>query len=104
MVPNEFFSKKLSETMHDVSNDLVPSNLKDVFLPTAKVHSYNTRSSFSNNFFIKKSRLEIKRKSLVCEVLWHKLPTKLWMQPKVKFKKKIRWMTLQHSRTRGQLQ
>ena len=35
--------KLLAETMHDVSNDLVPSNLKEVFLPTAKVHSYNTR-------------------------------------------------------------
>ena len=35
--------------MHDVSNDLVPSNIKNVFLPTAKVHSYNTRSSASNN-------------------------------------------------------
>ena len=34
--------KLLAETMHDISNDLVPSNLKEVFLPTAKVRSYNT--------------------------------------------------------------
>ena len=52
--------KLLAETVHDISNDLVPSNLKEVFLPTAKVHSYNTRSSASKNFFIKKSRDQTK--------------------------------------------
>ena len=86
--------KLLAETMHDVSNDLVPSNLQDLFLPTAKVHSYNTRSSASNNFFINKSRLEIKRKSFsrVGVRLWNELPTKLRKQPQTKFKKKIRWI------------
>ena len=81
--------------MHDVSNDLVvPSNLQDLFLPTAKVHSYNTRSSASSNFFINKSRLEIKRKSFsrVGARLWNELPTKLRKQPQTKFKKKIRWI------------
>ena len=42
--------KLLAETMHDVSNDLVPSNLKDLFVPTANIHSYNTRASVSKNF------------------------------------------------------
>ena len=86
--------KLLAETMHDISNDLVPSNLKKNFLPKAKVHSYNTRSSASKNFFIKKSRLEIKRNSFsrVGARLWNELPTKLRMQPKIKFKKKIRWI------------
>ena len=46
--------KLFAGTMHDISNNLVPSNLKEVFLPTAKVHSYNTRSSASNNFFYQK--------------------------------------------------
>ena len=73
--------KLLAETMHDISNDLVPSNLKEVFLPTAKVHLYNTRSSASKNFFIKKSRLEIKRNSFsrFGARLWNELPTKLRM-------------------------
>ena len=30
--------KLLAETMHDMSNDLVPSNLKDLFVSTAKIH------------------------------------------------------------------
>ena len=77
--------------MHDVSNNLVPSNLKDVFLHTAKVHSYNTGPSASKNFYIQISRLEIMRKSLsrVGVRLWDELPTKLQMQPKMTFKKKI---------------
>ena len=49
--------------MHDVSNDLLPSNLKDLFVPTAKIHSYNTRASVSKNFYIQESNTEIKRKS-----------------------------------------
>ena len=39
--------KLLAETMHDVSNDLVLSNMKDLYVPTAKIHSYNTRASVS---------------------------------------------------------
>ena len=56
--------KLLAETMHVVSNDLMPSNLKDLFVPTAKIHSYNTRASVSRNFYIQKSTTEIQRKSL----------------------------------------
>ena len=47
------YYKLLAETMHDVSNDVIPS-------PTVKIHSYNTRSSVSDNFYILKSKLEIK--------------------------------------------
>ena len=64
--------KLLAKTMHDVSNDLVPSNLKDLFIPTAKIHSYDTRGSVSKNFYIHKSNTEIKRKS------FSRTGTKLW--------------------------
>ena len=47
--------KLLVETLHDVNNDIIPSQLKALFIPTAKIHSYNTRSSVSNNFYIKKN-------------------------------------------------
>ena len=49
--------------MHDVNNDLIPLQLKDLFIPTTKVHLYNTQSSVSSIFYIKKSKLEIERKS-----------------------------------------
>ena len=42
-----------------LGNDVVPSQLKGFFIPTAKIKSYNTGSSVSNNFYMKKSKLEI---------------------------------------------
>ena len=54
------YYKLLAETMHDVNNDVIPSQLKstikDLFIPTAKINSYNTRSSVSNGFYIKNSK------------------------------------------------
>lgn len=78
--------------MHDVNNDVIPSQLKDLFIPTEKIHSYNTRSSASNNFYIKKSTLEIERKSFsrIGAKLWNEIPTKLRTLPKFIFKRKIR--------------
>ena len=83
--------KLLAETMHDVSNDLVPSNLKNLFVPTAKIHSYNTRASVSKNFYIQKSNTEVTRKSFsrIGAKLWNEIPTNLRALPKVTFKKKI---------------
>ena len=48
---NWLYYKLLAEMMHDVSNDCVPPNLRGLYLPAKKVHSYNTRSSVSDNFF-----------------------------------------------------
>ena len=78
--------------MHDVSNDVIPSQLKDLFIPTVKIHSYNTRSSVSDNFYIKKSNLEVKRKSfsVIGAKQWNEIPTKLRTLPKLIFKRKIR--------------
>ena len=50
----------LAETMSDVSNNLVPTNIQELFLPLSRVHSYSTRSSTSQNFYRKISNLEIK--------------------------------------------
>lgn len=77
--------------IHDGSNDVIPPQLKDLFIRTAKIHSYNMRSSVSNNFYIKKSKLEIERKSFsrIGARLWNEIPTKLWTLPKLIFKRKI---------------
>ena len=89
---NCLYYKLLAEMMHDVNNDCVPPNLKDLFLPAKKVHSYNTRSSVSDNFCIQRSRLEIKRQSFsrAGVKLWNELPTKLRVLSKSLFKKKIK--------------
>ena len=84
---NCLYYKLLAEMMHDISNDCVPPNLRDLFLPTKKVHSYNTRSFVSDNFYIQRSRLEIKRQSFsrVGVKLWNELPMKLRVLPKTLF-------------------
>ena len=46
--------------MSDVSNNLVPTNIQELFLPLSRVHSYSIRSSTSQNFYRKISNLEIK--------------------------------------------
>ena len=61
---NFLYYKTLSELMHDVSTASVPINICNLFTKTTSVHAYNTRSSSSKNFYIKASRLEIKKKRL----------------------------------------
>ena len=76
---NSTHYKILPENMHDdVRNDLVWSNL-DLFIPTAKIHSYNTRVSGFESFYNQKSTIEIKRKSFsrIGAKLWNEIPTKL---------------------------
>ena len=95
-------NKLLAETMHAVSNDVIPSQLKDLFIPTVKIHSYNTRSSVSNNFYITKSKLEIEGKSFsrIGAKLWNKIPTKLRTLPNLIFKRKIRMILFKNLKTR----
>ena len=96
ILPTNFMKYKLlAETRHDVSDDLVPSNLKDLFVPIVKTHSRNTQASVSRNFYIQKSNTEIKGKSFsrIGVKLWNEIQTKLRALPKAIFKKKIE-MTL----------
>ena len=71
---------------------LTRRSLCSVSILVVKIHSYNTRSSVSDNFYIKKSNLEIKRKtfSVIGAKLWNEIPTKLRTLPKLIFKRKIR--------------
>ena len=52
------YYKLLAETMHDVNNDVIPSQLKDLFIPTAKIHSCNTRS-FQQRLYLKNQNLKL---------------------------------------------
>ena len=54
---NFLYYQLLAETMSDVRNNLVPTNIQELylFLPLSHVHSHGTRSSTSQNFYIKKS-------------------------------------------------
>ena len=56
------YYESVPSLMHDMSNNNAPLNilkLLDKTCKTSTVHSYNTRSPTSGNFFVQTSRLEI---------------------------------------------
>ena len=78
--------------MFDVRNNLVPTNIQELFLPLSRIYSYGTRSSTSQKFFIKKSSFEIQKHSFsrFGARLWNEIPTMLRTLSKHKFKFNIR--------------
>ena len=82
--------------MHDVSNNVVPLNIKNLFQLTSSVHRYNTRSSTSQNYYLKRSNLEIQRKSFsrIGAKLWNEIPASIRNLPKHLFKKELRSVLL----------
>ena len=65
--------------MHYIRDRKVPSNILKLFSDTTSIHSYNTRSSLANKFYIKKSRLEIQKRafSRVGAKILHEMPASL---------------------------
>ena len=69
---NFLYYQLLAETISDVSNNLVPTIIQELFLPLSCVHSYSNRLSISQNFYIKKLNLEIKKKLFLetwCQIM-----------------------------------
>ena len=63
ILPNNFlYYQLLAETMSDVRNNLVPTNIQELFLPLSHAHSYRTSWSTSH-VCIKKWNLEIQKNS-----------------------------------------
>ena len=54
--------------MHNIQNGISPKKILNLFTHTSSIHTYRTRSSTSNAFYIKQSQLEIQKKKcfLVC--------------------------------------
>ena len=77
--------------LHDVANQIAPSNILDLFIKTSHVHSYNTRSSTSQNYYQKFSRLEVENKafSRVGPRLWDELPSRMRSLPMKTFKNEL---------------
>lgn len=51
-------SYSLSLLMYDVHNNLVLDNIKNMFTKLASVHSYQTRSVTSENYYVEQVRTE----------------------------------------------
>ena len=88
---NFLYFKSVCCLMHDIRNRKVPSNILNLFSDTTSIHSYNTRSSSANKFYIKKSRLEIQKRafSRVGAKIWNEMPASLRELPKKHFQTKL---------------
>ena len=66
--------------------------IQDLFQDISNVHSYNTRSSTSNNFYTKPSRLSVKSNSFsrIGVKVWREIPQGLRNLSKNAFKRKLK--------------
>ena len=86
--------------MFDVWNRTAPSNIQDLFQDISNVHSYNTRSSASNDFYTKPSRLSVQVNSFswIGVKVWNAIPQALRNLSKNALKKKKQTNFIQHIR------
>ena len=55
---NMLYFKSVSILMHDVSNNLVPLDISNLFTSSNQVHNYETRFSLKGNYHVKYSSLD----------------------------------------------
>ena len=69
---NMLYVETVSSLMYDVSCLSVPSNISDLFTKVNEIHTHKTRSSSSDNFYIKSSSLSLNQRSFA------RFGAKLW--------------------------
>ena len=86
------YCESKANLMFDVLNRTAPSNFQDLFQDISNVHSYNTCSSASNNFYTKASRLSVQANSFsqAGVKVWNVIPTTLRHLSKIAFKRKLK--------------
>ena len=84
--------ESIANLMFDVRNRTAPSNIQDLFQDISNVHSYNTRSSASNNFYTKPSRLSVQANSFsrIGVKVWNAIPQALRNLSKNALKRKLK--------------
>ena len=94
---NMLYFKSVSILMHDVYNNMAPSNISDLFTSLKEIHSHDTRSSSHGSFYAKHSRLNQQRNSFsrIGVNIWNSIPAELRKLPKNNFKTKLHKLLLQ---------
>ena len=97
VLPLKFlYYELLANLMFEIRHRNAPGNIQDLFQDISDIHSYNTRSSVSNNFYTQSSRLSIQVNSF-CRIgtkIWNEMPMSLRKLPKTVFKRKIKQILL----------
>jgi len=90
------YYESIANLMFDVRHRIAPSNIQDLFQDVCNVHSYNTRSSVSNNFYTKPSRLSVQANSFsrIGVKVWNEIPQALRNLSKNAFKRKLKQILL----------
>ena len=85
------YYESIANLIFDFRNTTAPSNIQDLFQDISNVHFYNTRSSASNNFNTKPSRLSIRANSFsrIGVKVWNEIPQALRPLSKNAFKRKL---------------
>ena len=62
--------------MHDIDERNAPINILNLFSRTPNSHHYSTRSSTSQNVYIKKSRLDVQKNAFSRDgpKIWNEMP------------------------------
>ena len=82
VLPLKFlYYEHLANLMFEIRHNNAPGNIQDLFQDISDIHSYNTRSSASNNFYTQSSRLSIQVNS------FSRIGTKIWNE--MPFKKRL---------------
>ena len=86
------YYEAVSKLMFDVHNQRAPINILKLFTKTSHIHTYNTRSSKSQLFSTKYSRLNLQKKafSRVGVKIWNKIPKEFKTLSKHSFNKQIK--------------
>ena len=77
---NMIYLNSVNLLMHDISNNNSPQNIKNMFMRSATIHSYNTRFAIEGKFFfIKSSRIDQLQNYLARfgAMLWNNTPSDL---------------------------
>ena len=82
----------LAHLMFEIRHKNAPGNIQALLQDISDIHSYNTRSSASNNFYTHSSRLSIQVNSFsrIGTKIWNEMPMSLRKLPKNVFKRKIK--------------
>ena len=79
--------------MFDIHKDSAPSNMTKLFMRTSNNYIYNTRSSTSQFFSVKSSRLKMQKKKAFSRVgvkVWNEMPNEYKNLSKKSFKKETK--------------
>ena len=86
------YFEKTASLMYDISTNEAPSLIQQLFTKVGNVRGYGTRSVTTRNYYVKSSRLEIKKNSFLRSgtCVWNSLPIKLRHVNKRRLKKELR--------------